>query len=251
MRVHTTVIGLLLLIMLNLSVLAQKKPSVHNHGKSTYTRERFNYNATRVKGSKAKIVCPVFENSKYPYHGLGLKLGDPFAATYKFYPNKNYSFAVDFGKAASGLYNRYFREKFNSYQNLDSLSENASLTYLSHKVKSDFIGEVKFLYHLDAKKISAGLQVYAGLGWEWKNSKVQYDYVYEREPSISDPEPENTPGRFVRSRFTHGPQAVIGIEYSYFQLPISAFMELEYFADVHADPGWRRTEGGVGLRYIF
>jgi hypothetical protein len=48
-----------------------------------------------------------------------------------------------------------------------------------------------------------------------------------------------------------GPQIVGGIEYAYFQLPLSAFMEVEFFTDVQADPGWQRFEGGVGLRYIF
>jgi hypothetical protein len=28
-------------------------------------------------------------------------------------------------------------------------------------------------------------------------------------------------------------------------------MEVEFFTDVQADPGWRRFEGGVGLRYVF
>jgi hypothetical protein len=48
-----------------------------------------------------------------------------------------------------------------------------------------------------------------------------------------------------------GPQVAVGIEYSYFSIPISAFMELEYFTDIQADPGWTRLEGGVGLRYVF
>ena len=48
-----------------------------------------------------------------------------------------------------------------------------------------------------------------------------------------------------------GPHLVAGIEYAYFQLPISAFLEVEYFTDILADPGWKRFEGGVGLRYIF
>ena len=43
----------------------------------------------------------------------------------------------------------------------------------------------------------------------------------------------------------------MGIEYAYFNIPISAFMELEYFTDIQADPGWSRFEGGVGLRYVF
>ena len=43
----------------------------------------------------------------------------------------------------------------------------------------------------------------------------------------------------------------MGIEYAYFSLPVSAFMELEYFTDMQTDPGYARIEGGVGLRYIF
>jgi hypothetical protein len=219
-----------------------------SRGKSMYTRERYS-NGARVRGNKAKIVCPVFDKSKYPYHGIGVKFGDPFALTYKYYANKNFAIAADIGKPASGLYNRYFRERFTSYRR-DTLSQGASVRYLTHSVKSDFIGELKLLYHIDAKIISQGLQFYVGAGWEWKYSKIRYDYIYE-ETDISNPNGTNTIGNFTVSRFTQGPQAVIGIEYSYFQLPISAFMELEYFTDVQLDPGWSRAEGGVGLRYIF
>ena len=212
-----------------------------------YTRERYNHAAARVKGAKAKTVCPIFESSKYPYQGLGIKLGDPFAITYKYYANKRFAFVADFGKASSGLYNRYFAEKF--YEELDrntfSTGED-SLRYYTHKVISDLIGEAKLLYHIDAKKISPGLQFYIGAGWEWKYTKLQYDFLYRE--SASDPDKF---GRIKRTRFTMGPQAVVGIEYAYFKIPISAFMELEYFRDVQADPGWSRVEGGVGLRYVF
>lgn len=195
---------------------------------------------------KAKIICPIFEHSKYPYHGLGFKLGDPFAITYKFYASSKFSLAIDFGKTASGLYNRYFRQKFTQYAQSDTFSNNqASLEYLTHKVKSDLIGEVKFLYHVDAKKISPGLQLYLGGGWEWKNTNLQYDYLYNNGFD------ENNFGRFERHRLTMGPQLVLGIEYAYFQIPVAAFIELEYFTDIQADPGWQRFEGGIGLRYIF
>jgi len=220
-----------------------------NGSKSTYTQKRFNHNAPRVKGSKAKIVCPIFEESKYPYHGLGLKLGDPFAITYKFYPNKNISFAVDLGKPASGLYNQYFRDQFNSYVQ-DTVTLGSTVSYLTHQVKSDYIAEIKCLYHIDAHKISPGLQLYVGGGWEWKKTKLRYDYQFDGGGG-PDPSGETTFGTFNAQRFTQGIQGVIGFEYSYFQLPISAFMELEYFVDMQLDPGWRRVEGGVGLRYVF
>lgn len=236
----------LILILFLLSLVSVAFAQKRNGTKSTFTRERFNHNATRVRGSKAKIVCPIFEPSKYPYHGFGAKLGDPFALTYKYYPNKHFALVADLGKAASGLYNGYFRSKFNSYQE-DTLSNNASISLITHKVKADYIGELKLLYQLDASKISPGLQFYIGGGWEWKRTRLQYDYFYQQD----GPEPETALNKFLVTRFTQGPQAIIGIEYAYFNFPLSAFMELEYFIDAQLDPGARRAEGGVGLRYIF
>jgi hypothetical protein len=213
------------------------------------TKSRHHFSTPKVRANQAKIICPTFDKSKYPFHGFGFKLGDPFALTYKFYPNKKISFAADFGKAASGLYNRYFREKFSFYAQADTLpSGESSLVYVTHRVKADLIGELKVLYHIDAKKISDGLQGYAGIGWQWKSSRLKYDYLYNQDsgPVIEDPF-----GSFERTRVTMGPEVVVGIEYAYFPIPISAFMEVEYFTDVQADPGWQRFEGGVGLRYIF
>jgi hypothetical protein len=238
----------LAILCLMTTCLFAQRPKVHHGGKSVYTKERFNYNATRVRGAKAKIVCPIFSESKYPFHGFGFKLGDPFALTYKFYANKSFSLAVDLGRPASSLYNRYYREKFSSYIVTDTFSTaEAKIVPITHKVKSDLITEVKLLYNIDVTKISAGLQLYIGAGWEWKRTSLQYDYTY----TSGDFRQVDEFGRFERKRFTMGPQAVFGIEYAYFSIPVSAFMELEYFSDILADPGWYRLEGGVGLRYIF
>lgn len=199
-----------------------------------------------MKRDKAKIICPVFENSQYPYQGIGFKLGDPFALTYKYYFNKNFAIVADFGKAASGLYNRYYREKFTEYFRGDTLTETeATDAYLTHKVKEDWVGDLRFLYHVDASKISPGLKLYVGLGAEAKRTKIQYDFLF------NDGLNENNFGRFERVRITYGPQVTAGIEYSYFKIPVSAFMELEFFQDIGLDPGWTRFQGGVGLRYIF
>ena len=113
----------------------------HNTGKSMYTRSRYNYSSTKVRGSKAKTICPGQKNSKYPLYGLGIKLGDPFAITFKYYANKRLGFVVDLGKASSGLYSQYFRDQFATYQQPDTLSPGASVNYLTHKVKSDIIGD--------------------------------------------------------------------------------------------------------------
>ena len=192
------------------------------------------------------IMCPIFVESKYPYQGIGLKLGDPFALTYKYYPSKHWAFAADAGKAASGLYNRYYRNAFTSYlPGPDSLTNGKTIKYLAHKALNDWFLEAKFLYQWDAEKIAQGLQFYAGLGWQWRNTSLQYDYLYENANV------ESKLGKLNANRFTYGPVAIVGFEYSYFTLPISAFIEIEWFTDALLDPGYRRFQGGVGLRYIF
>jgi hypothetical protein len=202
------------------------------------------FSRTNVPRSKAKVICPIFINSQYPYQAIGFKLGDPFAMSYKFYPNKHWAFAADAGKAASGLYNKYYRNAYNSYLP-DTLAGKETIQYLAHKVTADWFVETKFLYQWNAEKISKGLQLYAGLGWQWRNTKLTYDYLYE------DGVFESKFGKFTENRFTYGPVGVVGFEYSYFSLPISAFIEIEWFTDVLLDPGYQRFQGGVGLRYVF
>jgi hypothetical protein len=193
----------------------------------------------------ARINGPVFQAHGYPYHSVGIKLGDPFALSYKFFASQKVSVALDFGKPSSGLYDRYFRDKFMMYSAADTFqSKSASVSYLTHKIKSDLTGEAKFLYHVDAPSISPGLQLYFGMGWAWRNTRLHYNYLYKNvnEQSI---------GSFDRRRLTMGPVLVAGLEYAYFHIPLVAFIECEYFTDIQVDPGWNRFEGGIGFRYIF
>ncbi len=205
------------------------------------------FRAPIVTGNKRRILCPIFIAERYPYQGLGIKLGDPFALTYKFYANKHFSFAADVGKAASGLYNQYYKGAFKSYLP-DTLSAKQSITYLTHKALSDWFVETKFLYQWDADKISKGLQLYAGLGWQWRNTTVEYDYNFDDRSKNFD---EGKFGKLRETRFTYGPVVVLGFEYSYFSLPLSAFIEVELFTDALIDPGYHRFQGGVGLRYVY
>lgn len=202
--------------------------------------KREGYNAIRIPKSKRAIMCPIFDESGYPYVGLGIKLGDPFALTAKIYFNKHFALVTDFGKVASALYSQYYTDLFDSYVP----DPGDTLSYFSHEIKSDWVGELKFLYHIDAQKLSPGLRFYTGLGWQARDLVIDYQYVTE---------PPAAPGflKTQRKRTTQGVAAIVGIEYANFSLPISAFMELEYYYDVVKDPGWTKLQGGVGLRYIF
>jgi hypothetical protein len=196
------------------------------------------YRVPVVSENKARIVCPIFNVNQYPYQGLGLKFGDPTAITYKLYPDRHWAFAVDVGKASVGLYHDYYKHIFND------LAQTDTLTYVTHKATNNFFLETKLLYQWDIEKISKGLQLYAGLGWQWRNTTLNYTYSYKSGSTIE-------PGTLIRSRFTYGPVAILGFEYANFSLPISAFIEIELFTDNMADPGYHRFQGGVGLRYVF
>jgi len=218
--------------------------SVQGQVRKSMTSGRFR--VPSISKQKAAVVCPVFQNSRYPYQGIGFKMGDPFALTYKYYPSKNWAFTADVGKAASGLYNRYYRSLLEEYLP-DTLSGGQSISYLAHRALADWLVETKFLYQWDVSRISKGLQFYAGLGWQWRSTTLRFDYLFDDEMVLGD----SQLGRFTQNRFTYGPVATIGFEYSYFSLPVSAFIEIAWFTDVLLDPGYQRFQGGVGLRYVF
>lgn len=227
----------ILCLLVAFSAHAQRSAS---GSQKTYTKSRTvnKHNPIRMSHSKRKVVCPVFEDSGFPYHGIGIKVGDPFALTYKYYANKHFAVAADFGRSASGLYSKYYSEMFYEFQPPTS-------DYYSHKVRADWVGEIKLLYQISIEQVAPGLQLYIGAGWEVRNLKIQYDYFAEDEDGLS----RNFQSQY--DRLTQGAQGVFGIEYSYFKLPISAFMELEYYYDVIQDPGFTKIQGGVGLRYVF
>jgi hypothetical protein len=233
MRLPKPALVLLVLLVGITTCHAQKKSSINSR-----------FKVPKVSRSKALIMCPIFLESKYPYRGIGFKVGDPFALTYKFYPSKHFAFAADVGKAASGLYNKYYRNAFNGYIP-DTLKSDQSVKYLSHTPLHDWFVETKFLYQWDAEKLTQGLQIYAGLGWQWRSTRLQYEYLKTNGTVDSQF------GSFTVNRFTYGPVVLAGFEYSYFTLPISAFIEIEWFTDALLDPGYNRFQGGVGLRYIF
>lgn len=151
---------------------------------------------------------------------------------------------ADIGKPASGLYSKLFREEL-TLKAEELLPNVDAVEYVSHKVKSDWVIDIKGLYHMDADKLAKGLQFYTGIGWEYRKSSIEYIYLFETGAQ------ENEFGRLRNNRTTQGVQAVVGIEYAYFQMPISAFIEMEYFIDVVQQPGWRQQQGGIGLRFVF
>ncbi len=194
------------------------------------------------------LQCPVLTKTPYHKKAIGIKFGDPIALSYKYYENEHWSFVAEIGKSTSGLYNRYYREAFPKYLP-DSLKANQSLQYLSHQILSDWFIEVKFLHQWELSRLVEGMNLYIGLGSQWRNTNIRYNYLYENiDPKVGR---QTQVGSFDQSRFTYGLVAITGLEYSLYSLPLAAFLEVEYFTDGLVDTGYQRFQGGVGLRYTF
>lgn len=203
------------------------------------------YGQVRMSKARSQVACPVFKHSEYPYHGIGIKVGDPFAFSYKYYATKNFSVVIDAGKMASGLYSKYYRDNFEGLINTDTLGEGQGVSYLGHVVRQDWMVEGKLLFQQDAGKFLRGLHWYAGVGVQWRSTNIKYEYLEQLSYDRSEIQ-------IVGNAYqTMGGVVAFGFEYAYFTIPIAAFMEIEWYTDVMQDPGWSKFQGGVGIRLIF
>ena len=90
-------IALMFLIVAGLGMTQSGYAQSNRRPKSKFSH------AANSRPNKSSIVCPIFNESRYPYQGIGIKLGDPFALTYKFYASRSLALSLDVGKTASGL----------------------------------------------------------------------------------------------------------------------------------------------------
>jgi hypothetical protein len=229
-------VAILLVLFVQLACVAQpKKLAVKSPQASQY--------------NSPVLQCPVFNKTDFYKRAIGIKFGDPLAISYKYRETKHLSFVTELGKSTSGLYNKYYREAFNKSYLPDSLSQNQTVKYLSHQTLSDWFVEFKFLYQWELSQVVDGLNMYAGVGSQWRNTKIRYTYLYEGVDTKGTM--QTNVGKLDQSRFTYGLVAITGVEYACFALPVSAFIEIEYFTDGLVDTGYQRFQGGVGIRYSF
>lgn len=226
--------SLLLPVFILLAIQAQGQTTTYKGKKLTPLRS---YNDPSLVRAKKGSSVPLFDEAGYPYQGIGIKIGDPLAITFKFYVSEHFALVADFGRSISSFYDDHYSNLFDTYFP-------DTLAYSSHETESDWVGELKLLYHINAKNVTKGLQFYAGLGWEIRDTKLTYTYT-TKEPA----EPATLSS--TRKHQTQGIEAIIGAEYAGFDAPISFFLDVELYYDLVKNPGWTKLQGGVGIRYIF
>lgn len=214
----------------------------HKHKMDPYFKDR--YKKVKLTKSKRRVICPGNNFSKYPYQGIGIKLGDPFAITYKIYMSPKSSFVMDYGRVATGLYNNFHKNNFQQRTQPDTLSAGSSIIYFNQKANSDAIFNMKFLYNKSFNTMKA-LNWYLGAGFQFRWHDIKYDYIYQTVTYQSELR------SFSLASYTYGPSVTTGIEFTHPDIAISSFFEMELYHDLLAYPGWMRVSGGVGVRYNF
>jgi hypothetical protein len=219
-----------------------------------FSQKRYDKSLTQDRGKKHQpmkfknnkkmaVICPIFIPSEYPYQGIGFKAGDPFALTYKLYATKWLAFSIDAGIGAYGLYKDRYAELFYTLPEPES---DTTLTYFNHQVEKDTHISAKVSFYGDGPSFLRGLDYYVSLGWQFRYVDILYGY----NQKISETETEfgTLP---IKQVDYNGPEVGFGLEYAYFDLPISAFMEINWFYDVVKQPTFIKFQGGIGLRYVF
>jgi hypothetical protein len=225
-------VGLCLVFFSGFSQKRYKKSLNASYGKK-HSPMKFKYN------KKMAVICPIFVPSEYPYQGIGFKAGDPFAITYKLYATKWLAFSIDGGIAAYGLYKSRYEELFNSFPESDTL------TYVNQQVEKDTHVSAKVSFYGEGPKFLKGLDYYVSLGWQFRYVDILYGFDQE----VSNT--ESVFGSFTKQLDYYGPEVGLGIEYSYFNLPMSAFMEGIWMYDIVNEPAFIKFQLGIGIRYVF
>ncbi|SIO12699.1 hypothetical protein V8V91_11270 [Algoriphagus halophilus] len=173
--------------------------------------------------------------------GVGIRLGEPLSITYKDFISDYISIEGMIGSAGvNGA--SYYQKDFES----NPPASNAF--YIGHSVSKGVSFNVRSAYHedfTDSFGITQGyLLAYGGAGIQLRTTKVNYSYEVN-QVSNGNLRTEN------RTNVDFGPEAFIGSEYYFSDLPMNVFAEFGLFLELLDRVGHMKAQGGIGVRYLF
>ncbi|MDH5604589.1 MAG: hypothetical protein OEY51_11645 [Cyclobacteriaceae bacterium] len=175
--------------------------------------------------------------------GIGLKGGSLNGITFKKYSNVS-DIEINLGTTYTPYainYKQYFNTVWiekNSY----ILSD---YDYRGHVIYQPVALQVRLLFHKNLNKIGdeniTGLQWYYGIGGQLGSRTIDFIYRYKGGPDL-----------IARHRdIDLGADGIIGLEYTFDQVPIALFLDVNLFMELADDPFFFWFQGGLGARYRF
>ncbi len=173
---------------------------------------------------------------------VGLRLGEPFAITFKDFISDEFSFEVMLGSGSVNG-NSYYQRDF------ENNPPNSSAFYISHGAKKGISLNGRMAYNEDITDIfsieQGYLLGYGGAGVQFRTTQVIYNY------STDNPQNSSPILQEDRTNVDFGPEAFAGAEYYFSDLPLNIFIEAGLFLELLDRVGHIKGQGGIGIRYIF
>lgn len=172
--------------------------------------------------------------------GVGIRLGEPLSITYKDFLSDNISIEGMIGVAGvNGA--SYYQKDF------ESNPPESNSFYVSSSAQKGISFNVRSAYHEDITDVfgitEGYLLAYGGVGIQLRTTKVTYAYADGQTSSLLKND--------SRTNADFGPEAFIGVEYYFDEVPISVFGEAGFFLELIDRIGHVKGQGGIGVRYIF
>jgi hypothetical protein len=189
-----------------------------------------------------KLICGVvlslFFLSTYAQdRGIGVRLGNPMGVTYKkYFPRLHKAVEFGIGTGYSSWYPHYYENSFNHLDRYEGYD------YVSHDVKSSLYLQGRYLLQNDIhiEGMMGTLEWYWGAGGLMKISQVDFRY---RDLDVIRTD--------SRTDIDIGPEGILGMEYTFEQVPLTIFGEFSLMIEIVDRPAALRGFSGVGVRYNF
>jgi hypothetical protein len=185
--------------------------------------------------------------SSQPDFAAGVRLGDPSGISLKKYFNNN-AHELSIGRSylfygGPGYYDRRFDKWYKDwYRDYPTYKE---VHYVGYARSFPISFQLHYLFQKELKGVD-NLKWYWGLGPQLRYQTYYLDYEYKLEGN-----PRWIRGRERVSDIDLGIDGVAGLEYQMADLPISFFGDVTVFMEVADNPFTFWLQGGIGVRYNF
>lgn len=181
-------------------------------------------------------------------YGAGLRVGDPTGLTFRMYLEK---IALEGNIGRGNLFQgKNWHEKRFDVWHSDQDFDHRENQFIQHNTTFPFSIQLHLIHPKTPRRIFGKplrhTSWYYGYGIHF--CVQQYDYQYRfRRPGSFDWEITN--GELTDINL--GPDALVGIKYTFPKAPFTLFADINLFMEVYDDPFRFRFSGGFGFRYLF
>lgn len=183
--------------------------------------------------------------AQYKSWGTGLHLGDPLGLSVKKYLTE--STALEAGIGRTGIWGYNYKNAFYRYEQYN----NEQYKYRQHRLHSAIGFQVHYIMQqLITKGNYRGIAWYWGFGGQLRFFSVDYEYRYYANGQSSNNSSSTVQDNRLKDT-DFGIDGVVGLEYSWRELPFSIFTDFTLFMEIVDTPLLFYVQGGIGGRYYF